>query len=356
MDDTKSFDELCDVISTARQSVSIEFNSKEYITKEKICKVLKFMNADTVVLTKHNMLIPKKEKVSSVIICNDIDDDNDCMFISHKFKFVIFYSPNNNDPSLLIHRLLSIYYSQYQLISLIDETKAKSLNSWISCILFTTTTSIHKDSHSTEIIDILSKQYSDNEFVLDLQDVCNIVSSDQSMMCRMDLCRPRVSYMTTAQHSQNMNKILEILLDIVNCCCVMLNTDEKKRNETLDNKLSNNSAFEKVNKQTKISKTIVYETIIKLWNKLNYELTLNINNTELIRKTFQNIIHCWTIHYKHLIFVFITLVESTYENNDIQQQSSTILSLTEDYDKKIQNITKLTDSMCELICEVFKMK
>lgn len=358
MDDnnnTKTFDELCDIISTARQCVSIEFNSEEYITKERICKVVKFINVDTLVLTKHNMLIPKKDKVSNIVFCHD-KNDSDCLFINHKFKYIIYFSPNDNEPNLLVQRLLSIYYSQYQLISLIDEAKARLADSWISCILFTSTTSINKESDSANVIDLLSKQYSDYEFVLDLQDLCNIVSSDQSMMCRMDLYRPRVSYMTTTQHSQNMNKILEILLDIVNWCCVMLKTDEHTRNETLYNKLSDSIAFQQVIKKVKISKTMVYETIVKLWNKLSYELTLNINNTELIRKTFKNIVYCWSLHYKYLIFVFIDLVQSINEDDVIQQHSNTILSLTEDYDKKLENITKLTDNMCELICEVFKMK
>jgi hypothetical protein len=348
---TKSFDELLDIISTARQSVSIEFNLEEYFIKEKICKVLKFIDVDAVVLTRYNMLIPKKDKVSNVIICNDVDDDNDCIFINHKLKYLIYYSPKNNEPNMIVHRLLSIYYSKYQLISLIDENKSQVIDSWISCILFTTTTSINKDIDSAEIIDLLSKQYSNNEFVLDLQDLCNVVSSDQSMMCRMDLCRPRVSHLTTAQHSQNMNKILEILLDIVNWCCVILNHDERTRNS----KLCEVIAFQEVNKNIRISKTMVYETIIKLWNKLNFELTLNINNTELIKKTFKNIIHCWTVHYKYLIFEFINFVQLPNENDDIQKYSPTILSLTEDYDAKLTKITIITDSMCELIKEVFKM-
>lgn len=356
-DSTKTFDELYDIISSARQSVSIEFNSEEYITREKICKVLKFINVDTVVMTRHNMLVPKKDKVSNVVFCLD---DNDCIFINHQFKYVLYYSPNNNEPNLLVHRLLSIYYSQYQLISLIDETnkdtKTPIMDSWISCILFTATTSIHKDSNSNEIIDLLSKQYYDNEFILDLQDLCIVVSSDQSMMCKMDMCRPRVSYKTTSQHSQNMNKILEILLDIVNWCCVMIKKDEIIRAETLYCKLHNSLTFQKVKKHIQLSKTMVYETTIKLWNKLNYELTLDINNTELIQKTFKNIIHCWTTHYKYLVFVFINLVQSTGGCDIIHQHSCTLVSLTEDYDVKLKNITELTDSMCELINEVFKMK
>lgn len=345
MDTTKSFDELCNVISIARQSVSIEFNLQEYFTKEKICKVLKFINVDAVLLTRYNMLIPKKEKVSNIVICDA--DDNDCIFINHKFKYVVYYSPKNNEPNSLIHRILSIYYSQYQLLSLVDETKAHVIESWISCIVFTTTTSINKDMDSNEIIDLLSKQYSDNEFVLNLQDLCNVVSSDQSMMYRMDLCRPRVSYLTTTQHSQNMNKILEILLDIVNWCCVIIKTDEYSRNQTFHS----NVAFQEINKKIMISNTMVYETMIKLWNKLNYELTLNINNTELIKKTFKNIVYCWTVHYKYIISMFINLVETTHATH-----ANDVLSLTEDYDKKIQKITTLTDSMSELICEVFKMK
>ena len=351
----KTFDELCEIVAAARQSVSIEFNSEAYITREKICKVLEFVNIDTVVLTRENMLLPKKDRVSNVIICVE---GNDCVFINHKFKYVIYYSPDNKVLSLLIHRFLSLYYSSYQLITLFDEKNAEpstrcKIENWVSCILFTATTSLNKEFKSTDMIDVLSKQYNDNAFVLDLQELCQLVSSPQSMMCKMDTYRPRVSTTISTKHSQNMNKILEILYDIVSWCCSMLKNDDIIRSEKLYRHLVNSNAFDKVKKHIKISKTIVHDTTNKFWNRLNYELTLNANNTELIKKTFENIVHCWTTHYKYLIFALVNLLQSDNGTDIVHQHSFTILTLTEDYDEKLRNITRLTDSMCELIGAVF---
>ncbi len=354
---TKTFLELCDIIKTARQCVSIEFDSQEHILKQKISQVLKFLRINATVLTKEDLLLPQKDKVSNVILCLD---NSECLFINIKFRYIIHYSPNNEAPNLLIHRFLSIYYTDYQLISLFNESNTNikcKMDDWMLCVLFTSITSIHRDYTNTELIDILSKQYNDNEFLLNFQDLCNVVSSNQTMMCKIDLCRPKLSY--TKIHprvvSQNMNKILEILHHIVSWCCMSIKTDEKTRNNKLYCNLINCTEFEKIKKHIKISKTMVYETILKLWNRLNYELTLNINNVELIKQTFKNIVHCWNVHYKYVIFVLINLVQCNSDANSIiNTYSYTIVSLTEEYDEKIREVTILADSMNELISEVLK--
>lgn len=357
MDNTKTFFELCDIISNARKCVSIEFNSQEYILKQKICKVLTFLNIDAKVFTRDNILLFEKDKVSNVIICHD---ENHCLFINNKLHYIIYYSPNSQTPNLLVQRFISIYYKKYQLISLFDDniinTECK-IDHWILCILFSVITYIHKDYDSTDILQALSQEYNNSEFLLDFQDLCNVVSSNQTLIHKSDISRPRVFYtkLQTTSHAQNMNKVLEILHDIVTWCCMTIKNDETVRNDKLYCKLISSGEFNRLKKHIKISKAIVYESIIKLWNRMNYELTLNNNNIQVVKQSFQNIVHSWSVHYKYLIFVFINLVQSNNSvDNIVNKYSFTIVSLTEEYDEKLREITILADSMNDLMNEVLK--
>ena len=353
----KNFIELCSIITNARQCVSIEFNSHEYKLKKKINQVLEFVKIDATVLTRQNMLLSERETVSNVIFCLE---DNECLFVNTKLNYIIHYSPKNKVPNLLIHRFLSIHYINYQLMSLFDDSTTNNnctLDDWMLCILFTAITSIHRDCTSVEVIDILSKQFDDNEVLLNFQDLCNVVSSNQASMCKMDIHRPHISYtkLYPRRVSQNINKVLEILHDIVSWCCMSINTDEQRRNDKLYCNVIDTIELKNTKKHIEISKTMVYDTIVKLWNRLNYELTLNNNNVEIIKQTFKNIIHHWSVHYKYIILVFINLVQSNNDvSSDINNHSYTIVSLTEEYDEKIREMIVLADSMNELINEVLK--
>ena len=348
----KTFDELCDMISFARQCICQDLNVDEYTIYENIRKVIKYINIDGLILTRQNMVIKKTETVSNIILCLD---DIDCIFISNTHNYIIYYSPTNKTPSLIIRRLLSIHYPNIEVITLSIDSNNNQLydtTNWISALLFVTITSIYKECNNTEVIEVLSKQFNDNEFRRTFDELCNVVISNQSSVIRLDTSRPRDANSLTNKASQNLNKILEILHDIVIWICGMIKDDENVRSAKLYGNLVKSCAFEKIKKHVKISKTMVHETVIKLWNRLNYELTLNIDNTQLIKKTFQNIIHCLTTHYKYLVYVFINLLQFNNEDSLISHHSFIIMQLTEEYDDKIKHLTTISDDMNSLICDV----
>ena len=348
----KTFDEICDMISFARQCMSQDLNIKEYTIYENIRKVLKYINIEALILTRQNMLIKNIEKVSNVIFCVD---DIDCIYINNKYNYVIYYSPSNKTPSLLIKRFLCIHYPKTELIVLTcgdnNNHNYNTIN-WVSVLMFVSTTSIHNECNSIELIDILSKQFNNNEFRRMFDEVCNVVVSNQSNITRMDMTRPRNVNNLTNKVSQNLNKILEIIYDIIHWSCRIINEDENVRKAQLYCIWTNSSTFDKVKKDIKISKGMVYETVIKLWNRLNYELTLNVDNVQLIKNTFQNIIYYINIHYKYLVYVFVNLLQPNNEGDIINQHSFIIMKLTEEYDEKVRNLTTIADDMNSLICNV----
>lgn len=348
----KTFDEIYDMILFAKQCMSQDLNIDEYTIYENIRKVLKYINIDASILTKQTMAIKNATTLSNIIFCID---EIDCIFINHTHDYVIYYSPNNKQPSLLVQRFLSIHYPKTELVILTssdDNNQLYQTSNWIAVLLFVITSNIHKECESTMLIDILSKQFNDNEFRRMFDELCNVVTSNQSSITKIDTTRPRGVNTLTNKASQNLNKILDILYDIVSWSCGMIKDDENTRSTKLYYNLINSIVFEKLKKHIKISKTMVYETIIKLWNRLNYELTLNVDNVQLIKTTFQNIIHCMNTHYKYLVYVFMNLLQSNNEDNIICQHSFVIMKLTEEYDEKILNITRLADDMNSLICDV----
>lgn len=349
----KTFDSICDMILFAKQCMSQDLDVSEYTTCQNIRKTLKYIGVDALILTIQSMIIKNPEKVSNVIFC--VDGDVDCVCINNKYNYMIYYSPTNKPPSLLIQRLLSIHYPKADITILTsgnDNNNLYHTSHWISVLLFVTTTSTHQEYHSTELIDTVSKQFKDHKFIRIFDEFCNIVTSNQSSVTRIDTSRPRGVNNLTNKASQNLNKILDILYDIVDWSCCMIKDDESVRSTKVYCNLIHSIAFEKVKKHIKISKTMVHETVIKLWNRLNYELTLNVDNVQLIKTTFQNIIHCLITHYKYVVYVFINLLQSNNEDNIICRQSFVIVKLTEEYDEKIRSITTLADDMNSLICDV----
>ena len=340
------------MISFAKQCLSQDLNIDEYTIFGNICKVVKYINIDALILTRQNMVIKNQEKVSNIVFCVD---DIDCIFINHEQNYAIYYSPTNKPPSLLIQRLLSIHYPKTELIILSicnDNSQLFNTSNWIAVLLFVTTTNIHKECNKNELIEILSKQFNDNEFRRMFDEFCNVITSHQSNIIRIDMTRPRGVNTLTNKASQNLNKVLDTLYDIVCWSCGMIRDDENVRSAKVYCNLVNSIAFEKVKKHIKISKTMVYETIVKLWNRLNYELTLNVDNVQSIKTTFQNIIHCLNTHYKYLVYVFVNLLQSNNEDHYINHNSFIIMKLTEEYDEKIKNLTRLADDMGSLICDV----
>lgn len=350
----KSFKDLRDMISFAKQCISQDVSVEEYTIQENIRKVLRYININALILTRNNFIIKAPENISNIVFCHD---DIDCIFINNKYNYILYYSPNNNSPSLLIQRFLSIHYSNSELVLLThtnNKNQLYNITNWICVSIFVATTSIHKECNSTELTDIVLQQYNDNEFRRMFDELCNVVISNQSNIIRIDTTRPSCVNNLTRKASQNLNKILEILYEIVNWSCGMIKEDENVRNTKLYCKLKNSSIFETVKKHIKISRTMVYETIIKFWNRLNYELTLNVDNVQLIKKTFQNIMYCLNTHYKYLKYVLINLLQSNEEDNLVSLHSFIIMQLTEEYDEKINNLTQLADDMNILICDVIK--
>lgn len=347
----KTFDEICDMILFAKQCMSQDLNIDEYTMYENIRKVLKYINIEASILTKQTMIIKNTKTISNIIFCID---EIDCIFINHARNYVIYYSPNNKQPSLLVQRFISIHYPENELVVLTsnDNNRLFQTSNWIAVLLFVITSSIHKECESVELMSILSKQFNDIEFIRMFDELCNAVTSNQSSITKIDTTRTRGVNSLTNKASQNLNKILDILYDIVSWSCIMIKDDENARSTKLYYNLINSTVFENIKKHIKISKTMVYETIIKLWNRLNYELTLNVDNVQLIKTTFQNIIHCINTHYKYLVYVFMNFLQSNNEDNVICHHSFIIMKLTEEYDEKIKNITRLADDMNSLICDV----
>lgn len=345
----KSFNELCDMISNAKQCMSQYLDIDEHTMCENIRAVLKYVNIDALILTKQNMLFTNN--ISNIIFC---DDDIGCMFINNRDNFVIYYSPNNKAPSLLIQRLLSIHCPRNKVIILPNDRNAQLYNlcNWKSVTLFVVITSMHKEYNNTELIESLSNQLTDNEFRKNFDELSNIVTSNQSCIIKMNMTRTSCINDMTYKASQNLNNVLDILHDIVSWSCMMIRHDENVRDKKLYFKLQNSYTFETGKKHMRISRTIVYETILKLWNRLTYELTLNVGSAQLITQVFQNIMHCLNTHYKYLVYVLVNLLQSGIEDNIISHHSIIILSITEEYEDKIKKLTKLADDMDSLICDV----
>ena len=348
----KTYDEICDMISFAKQCISQHLNIDDESIYTNINKVLQYINTDAVILTRQCMLMKKTEKISNIIFCID---KIDCIFINHAHNYIIYYSPDNTLPSLLIQRFISIHYPKTRFIIMTkneDNNQLFQTSNWIALLLFVITTNKYKECESRELIDILVNQLNDIEFRIVFDDFCNIVVSNQSNVTRMDMTRASGVNTLTYKTSQNLNKILDIVYDIVRWSCQMIVTDHNKRTTQLYCKINNHISFEKIKKNINSSKKTIYETVIELWNRLNYELTLNVDDVQLIKTTFQNIIHCVNTHYKYLLYVLIDLLQLSDEDTIICDNSFVIMNLTKEYDEKIKNLTRLGDDMNSLVCDV----
>lgn len=348
----KTFDEMYDVISFARQCVSQNLKLEEYTVYDNIRKVLKYVNIDAFIFTRHNMVCKDFNKASNIIFCHD---DIDCIFINQENNYIIYYSPRNKTPSLLIERFLSIHYPQNKLILLTNVMTNKpiyNLKDWISVLLFVITTNIKKECNNKELIETLSEQLNDNKFRKLFDELCNVVVSNHSNITKIDTTRPRGINNVTNKTSQNLSKILDILYDVVDWSCEMIKEDEKVRETELYSNLAKSTTFKTVKKHIKISKLMVYETIIKLWNRLNYDLTLNIDNKQLIKMSSQNILYCLTTHYKYVIHILINLLQTNNEDSIISHHVTIIMKLGEEYNKKVYHLRRLSDEIDSLINDV----
>jgi len=63
----KSFDEIQQMVSLARQCMSSEINIKQYQTKQKLCTLLDYFNLSAYVLTKHEMFMGKNNNIQNII-------------------------------------------------------------------------------------------------------------------------------------------------------------------------------------------------------------------------------------------------------------------------------------------------
>lgn len=354
METPKTFNDLCDMISFAKQCMSQDLDVDEYKIYDNIRKVLKYINIDALILPRQSMVIKNTDNVSNIIFCHD---DIDCVFINNNLDYVLYYCPNNKNPSLLVQRFLSIHYPKAKLVVLTSSDYNNKLyitTNWISVLLFVITTNTHKQCNNMEMIDILSKQFNDNDFRRMFDDFCNVIISPQSSISRIDMTRPHGSKSLSNETSQNLNKILDIMYDIVSWSFGMIKDDENVRITNLYCILINSIVFERAKKHIKISKNMVNETVLKLWNRLNYDLKLNVDNAQSIKTTFQNIMYCLNTHYKYLVYILINLLQCNNADDIIYHHSFVIMKLTEEYDEKVKNLTKLADDMNSLICDVIK--
>ena len=338
-----SLDDVCDMISFAKHCLSPLKNDDNYVSRDYIVNTLGYMRIDALLLTKHNMIVGDNDCMSNIIFCFD---DCNCIFINKIHRYILYYSPTNTEISELIKRFIKIHYSKYKLIKTsFDKIINDELKYWVLCVWFTVVTSKHEHENSDIVIRVLEDEFKDTRFMITFNEMCHILTSKQKQMVKFDFSRSN-TVSNIRYHPQNVDKILELLYETVQCFCKIIKIDEEVRSSRLYSNIVNNNHFNKVKKHIKISKTMVHETILKFWNQLDYELKLNIDNINIIMKSCHNIIHCFVIHYRYLIHVYVNLLKHDYT---LTKYSITFMELIEEHELKLQTVISLGDDLTEIV-------
>lgn len=355
----KSFNDIQQMVSLARQCMSSEINIKQYQTKQKLCNLLDYFNLSAYILTKHEMFMGKNNNMQNIILCLE---HLHCLYIDNVKKQIIYYSLCDKEPSLLLKRFISIHFPNHDLTVLYIETHYNNdrICELTKCLLFVLLTTRYTNKNRDELLDILVDEFCDFEFVVVFDEMCNIITSQQKKICKLDFSRPKgfnelLTITEGSKKANNTTRVMDILYDIVLWCCETIKTDEQNRNNLLCKENEYDKHIESVKQNMRISGWMCHTNMTKVWNRLNYELTLNTNNIRLIKKTIQNIIHCGTLHYKYLIHMCLDLLQTMNEKDMICQNTLSIMSLTEEYDDKINCINCLADNVLELIDDIFKL-
>lgn len=351
MDDIKphkTYKEICDIITYAQQCVSPEIDVEVYLKKEKIINVMKVINVQSWILTRQEMLMDDVKDVSSIIFCHEYIS---CLFINNDLNYIMYHSSHNKKPSPLIERFISIYYPKHNLINILTDVNRR-ITDWISCLLFLSVVKMSQKSSMDELLDTVKRQFQDIELTSMFMEFCEIVSSEQQQVSKFDLTRPK-HIDQSIKNIDNLNRVIDIMYDIVCWCCETMKEDEKLRNNKLYCNIKESERFQKLTKHIQTSLKIVSKNIVKTWNKFDYELSLMNNNIEVVKKYLENIMFCMLIHYKYVISLFIELLQIPNDKDIIYKYSFVIISLTEEYDEKIRKIIQLADGMKELLNTVW---
>ena len=243
-------------------------------------------------------------------------------------------------------------YPKYKLhtLKLPKSDELIDIEPWVLCILFVKLTSIYNNESYENLLQMLTDEMKDVQFITSWNEICLKATSVTANNNKMILSRT-VGVKENTQLS-SVNRTLEIMHNIVKCCCDSIQEDEKSRLETLYKAIKRNSRFDTIKKHIKISMKIANETVLKLWNQLDYELRLNNkNNREIIFRTQTNIMYCVMTHYKYLLYVYMDILQNISKDadNSLSPYVMLFMSLVEKHEVTIKNITAIGDEMDDVI-------
>lgn len=317
----------------------IKDNIDDYMCKEHLTKVLNVFGLDVCILERSNLLVPCDNQSSFIVFPFD---GTSVLYIDIDENQIIYYDPNSSHsshsshshqektlPPMLIRMFVERNYPSYTLyfigLTSSRENPKDCIMNWIATCWFVTIMSHYKQhKHKTNIHlqDFLRNEYTDHIFITNFTEMCWDLVATEQVKDNLNL-NHQPSY-------ESVVVILDIMYQVVNCCCNTMNKDEHVRKSNGCDNLSMTLSM----KQT-------YDKVIECWKRLNNWLRLYRDDYVYLKNTSIQICDLMCVHYRYMLCEYDKQVLIEPDKNKIEK----IKSLITDYKNKVYTLMDLKDDM-----------